>query len=172
MLLALGFYPLPDVVAVQPPAAMPQVIVTLHDGRRVPLRELVTQGKVAVQLMYTSCTTTCPLLGGLFRRVDHELASQPAGGIKLISITVDPEHDRVQDLVRWRKELHASDRWIAIRADRGQLVQILATLNESDHNPRAHSSRVYILEGRPNGPAFVGVTGKFPKPAEIADAIR
>jgi protein SCO1/2 len=158
-------------VAVQP-APLPNVVVTNHDGHRTNLREALGRGRFAVQLMYTECETTCPLLGGLFRKVDQQLEAEGADDLKLVSITVNPEHDQVEDLARWRQELKASQRWVAIRADRGELVQILGTLRESDHDPKSHSRRVYIVEGRPSGPVFVGVTREFPTAKEIVDALR
>src|SRR5258706_171594 len=161
----------PRYVAVQP-STLPNVAVTMHDGRRTTLREALGHGRFAVQLMYTECETTCPLLGGLFRKVDQQLESEGADDLKLLSITMNPEHDQVEDLARWRQELKASPRWVAIRADRGELVQILCTLRESDHDPKSHSRRVYIVEGRPSGPVFVGVTRDLPTAQEIVDALR
>jgi protein SCO1/2 len=170
-ILPLVVLEVPGLVAVQP-APLPNVLVTLHDGHQTTLREALGRGRFAVQLMYTECETTCPLLGGLFRKVDQQLEAEGADDLKLVSITVNPEHDQVEDLARWRQELKASQRWVAIRADRGELVQILGTLRESDHDPKSHSRRVYIVEGRPSGPVFVGVTREFPTAKEIVDALR
>jgi len=161
----------PGFVAVQP-ALLPNVVVTTHEGHRTPLREAFGRGRFAVQLMYTECETTCPLLGGLFRKVDQQLEAEGADDLKLISITVNPEHDQVEDLARWRQELKASPRWVAIRANRGELAQILGTFREMDHDPKAHSRRVYIVEGRPSGPVFVGLTRELPTAQEIVDALR
>ncbi len=161
----------PGYVAVQP-TPLPNVLVTTHNGHRTTLREGLSSGRFAVQLMYSECKTTCPLLGGLFRKVDQQLESEGADDLKLISITVDPEHDQVEDLARWRQELKASPRWVAIRANRAELVQILGTLRELDHDPQSHSRRVYIVEGRPSGPVFVGLTREFPTATDIVDALR
>jgi protein SCO1/2 len=161
----------PGRIAVQA-APLPNVVVTTHDGHQTTLRQALARGRFAVQLMYTECETTCPLLGGLFRKVDQQLEAEGSEDLKLVSITVNPEHDQVEDLARWRQELKASPRWMAIRADRGELVQILGTLRESDHDPKAHSRRVYIVEGRPSGPVFVGVTRELPSAQEILDALR
>src|SRR6185369_8155665 len=73
---------------------VPNVTLLNQDGERVRLRSLIDSGKpVIMDFIFTSCTTICPVLSAGLANLRAELGGK-ASGVQIISITIDPEHDR------------------------------------------------------------------------------
>ena len=73
-------------------APAPEFSLTSQDRRQVTLADF--RGRVvAVTFIYTSCTTTCPVLTPTMSFVQDQLGSNFGTKIAFVSITVDPERD-------------------------------------------------------------------------------
>ena len=83
------------------PVPLPDISVTRHDGAVVRLRDLTAGKRTAVQFIFTSCPTACPLLGSLFSKVQKTAQPGPVG---LLSISVDPDRDTPQRLAEWLRQ--------------------------------------------------------------------
>src|SRR5436309_689253 len=80
--------------AKQPSAALPDVTVVDQDGKRLRFYSDLVRGRtVAIDFIYTSCTTICPMLTANFRNVQQELGARVGKDITLISISIDPVTD-------------------------------------------------------------------------------
>ncbi|HLE28983.1 MAG TPA: sulfite exporter TauE/SafE family protein [Anaerolineales bacterium] len=74
------------------PTPAPHFTLTNQAGQRVSLHNY--HGKVILMdFIYTSCTTTCPLLTAAFRAVQEGLGPDFGKNVALVSISVDPETD-------------------------------------------------------------------------------
>ena len=74
---------------------VPRFTLTERSGRRITLDDL--RGLVWVaDFIYTECTESCPTQSLQFAQLQREFAE--AADLRLISITVDPQHDT---LVYW-----------------------------------------------------------------------
>ncbi|HEV7375880.1 MAG TPA: SCO family protein, partial [Pyrinomonadaceae bacterium] len=80
---------------------IPDATVYNQNGRRLNFYTDLVKGKtVAINFIFTTCTTICPPLTATFRRVQQELGERVGSDIALISISVDPVTDtpeRLQD---------------------------------------------------------------------------
>jgi len=94
-----------------------------RDGKPVTNSDL--DGKVwACACFFTCCTESCPQLSGAFARLQHELAGRP--NVRLVSLTVDPEHDNPEVLDRYAKSFGANpDRWLFLTGDRGEVTDFV-----------------------------------------------
>ena len=73
-------------------ARAPDFMLTSQDGAQVTLTDF--RGKVvAVTFIYTSCTSTCPVLTPMMSFVQDQLGRDFGRNIVFVSITVDPERD-------------------------------------------------------------------------------
>ena len=73
-------------------APAPDFMLTSQDGGQVTLTDF--RGKVvAVTFIYTSCTSTCPVLTPMMSFVQDQLGRDFGRNIVFVSITVDPERD-------------------------------------------------------------------------------
>ncbi len=155
-----GFGPLP-------PTPLPAVIVTTQEGRPVPLPELVRGKAVAVQFIFTSCSTACPLLGSLFRSVEKRLA-RSGDDRMLLSISVDPDRDSPEGLKAWLKRYGAGGRWQAVTANAKDLESILRAFGQKAGQPAAHTTQVFYVSK--NGDV-IGRSTSLPDPAGLAAVI-
>jgi protein SCO1/2 len=104
ILEALGTY------GVVPPFAL-----TERSGRPVSRDDL--HGLVwVVDFIYTECTETCPTQSLQLARLQREF--QDATALRLVSITVDPEHDTPEILARYAARYGAGDRWWFLTGDK------------------------------------------------------
>jgi protein SCO1 len=84
--------PGPHVSALPKIAPAPEFSLTSQDGTQVNLGDL--RGKVvAVTFIYTTCTSTCPVLTPTLSFVQDRLGRDFGERIVFVSITIDPERD-------------------------------------------------------------------------------
>lgn len=116
-----------------------------RDGK--PVTQAGLDGKVwACACFFTCCTESCPQLSGAFARLQHELAGQP--NVRLVSLTVDPEHDKPEVLDRYAKSFGAHpDRWLFVTGDRAEVTdfvrkRLLLGVEKNDSPAAQPGSRV------------------------------
>ena len=73
--------------------SVPDVTLLNQHRVKVPLKELVASDRpVLLQFIFGTCTTICPILSASFTKLQKELGDL-ADRVRLISISIDPEHD-------------------------------------------------------------------------------
>ena len=65
---------------VRPPVPAPDIPLVGHDGVATTLPRLLAERATALQVMFTACTTTCPIQGAIFARVQKLIPDQVARG--------------------------------------------------------------------------------------------
>jgi protein SCO1/2 len=94
--------------------AVPPFALTERSGRRVTRDDL--RGFVWVaDFIYTECTETCPTQS--LRLAQLQDAFPDNAPLRLVSITVDPEHDTPAVLARYARRYRATDRWWFLTGD-------------------------------------------------------
>src|SRR4030095_15157902 len=80
----------PPPISSDSPPRVPDVAVVDQNGKRLNFYSDLVKGKtVAINFVFTTCTTICTPLTATFRRVQQELAAQSLP-VQLISVSVDP----------------------------------------------------------------------------------
>src|SRR5215213_4690342 len=70
---------------------IPDVEVLDQDGQKLHFyTDLVKDRVVAINFIFTTCTTICPPLGATFARVQKDLGERAGREVQMISISVDP----------------------------------------------------------------------------------
>ena len=108
--------------AVPPPPVLsevPDFTLTAQDGSTVTREDLLGAPWVA-DLVFTRCVLACPVMSGKMAILDRELPD----GVRLVSITVDPEHDQPAVLAAYAEKFGASDRWLFLTGPREQIAQL------------------------------------------------
>ncbi|XAM01312.1 SCO family protein [Phycisphaeraceae bacterium D3-23] len=102
VITAVAFQPGPTKLLDGEPIPAPDFAVTDHAGNTVTRADLL--GEVWVcDFFLTRCTGVCPLLGQSMSDLAQELQTTRAlRDVKLISFSVDPEHDRPDVLADYR----------------------------------------------------------------------
>jgi protein SCO1/2 len=154
---------------IKPPAPVPDVQLLRYDGRRSSLASLTLGRATAVQLMFTSCTTTCPIQAAIFQHVQSMLPEMATRKIQLLSLSVNPEDDNAAALAAWRRRFHACPEWIAAAPDAAKSQDIQTFFGRADGSYADHSTQVNIVDRRGR---LVWRTNELPAAEEIASILR
>ena len=136
---------------------VPDFSLTERSGRRLSLAEL--KGKIWIaNFIYTSCKDTCPLQSAAMARLQGDLARRE--NLRLVSISVDPEHDNPKTLSRYAERFHADrEFWLFLTGEREAIRRLaqegfhLSAVPAPDRVGESgpiilHSSRFVLVDGR------------------------
>ena len=119
---------------------IPDIPVYDQNGKRLNFYSDLIKGKtVAINFIFTTCTTICPPLTATFRKVQQDLAIS-ASEAKLISISVDPATDNPQRLNDFAARFKAGPGWTFVTGDNTDITSLLRALgaavsDKNDHTP-------------------------------------
>ena len=120
---------------------IPDVEVYDQDGRRLKFYTDLVKGRVvAINFIFTTCTTICPPMTATFRRVQQELAKGDTRDVRLISVSVDPLVDTPERLRDFASKFKAEPGWTFVTGDKMEMDSLLRALgaavsNKNDHTP-------------------------------------
>jgi protein SCO1 len=106
---------------------IPDFALTDQTGRTVRLSQMRGQ-PVAVTFLYTRCpiATACPLTATRFAKLDSMLKEKGFG--RLVTITVDPEHDTPKVLAEYARHLGADPaRWKFLTGDPKAVAEVASS---------------------------------------------
>ena len=89
---------------VRPALAVPNVSVQWNDGTQRELAEVLTNRVTAIQWIFTSCLSTCPMQGAIFQRIQKRMPDHSTRGIQLLTLSVDPVNDSPKALSEWSND--------------------------------------------------------------------
>ncbi len=119
---------------------IPDVEVLDQDGNvRHFYTDLIKGKTVAINFIFTNCTTICPPLGATFARVQRELGDK-GKDVHFISVSVDPLTDTPERLKAWGAKFKAGAGWTFVTGNKPEIDQLLRALGASaarreDHTP-------------------------------------
>jgi cytochrome oxidase Cu insertion factor (SCO1/SenC/PrrC family) len=120
---------------------IPDVTVYDQDGRKLRFYSDLVKGRtVAIDFIFTTCTTICPPLTANLSRVQRQLGNRAAPDIQLISITVDPATDVPERLKSFAEQFGAKPGWIFVTGNKVDINRLLKALGAyvsdlADHSP-------------------------------------
>ncbi len=121
--------------------AIPDVMVINQNGeKRHFYRDLVQGRTVAINFIFTTCTTICPPLTANFAKIQKMMAARGEKNLRLISVSIDPENDTPERLKSYSELFHAHEGWTFVTGSRADLEQIWKAFNvylssKQDHPP-------------------------------------
>jgi protein SCO1/2 len=100
---------------------LPAFTLEGQDGKPFGSRELRGQVYIA-SFFFTSCRSICPAIMHGMGRLQAGLAERNVQGVRLVSISVDPEHDTPEILSEYAKGMGVdSGRWTLLTGDPEQV---------------------------------------------------
>ena len=127
------------------PARIPDTIVYDQDGKKLRFYSDLVKGKtVAINFIFTSCTTICPPLTATFRKLQQELGGRKGSDAQLISISVDPTTDVPERLKAFSKKFNAGPGWTFVTGDKQEIDLLLKSLGASVGDKNDHSPMVLV----------------------------
>lgn len=107
------------------PDSIPDVRVTTQDGTTVNFySDLIKGNVVAVNFVFTSCSTVCPPMGAIFGKLQAQRADA-----HLVSVSIDPEADTPAKLKAWSRKFGARPGWTLVTGQKADIVRILKAMN-------------------------------------------
>jgi protein SCO1/2 len=90
---------------------IPTVSLVREDSKKVAfVSELADDRPIVLNFIYTSCTAICPMLSHTFAQFQEKLGSE-AGKVRMVSVSIDPEHDTPERLAAYAKRYAAGPQW-------------------------------------------------------------
>ena len=101
--------------------------------------DLIKGKTVAINFIFTTCTTICPPLTATFRQVQQNLAER-APDVRLISVSVDPVTDTPERLRDFAAKFKAGPGWTFVTGEKAEIESLLKALgaavaDKNDHTP-------------------------------------
>lgn len=125
---------------------IPSVTLLNQDGKRVNIKSLVESGKpVIVNFIYTTCTTICPVLSASFSNLRKDLGPD-ADKVQFISISIDPEHDRPEQMKKYLARFTNQKGWEFLTGSREEINRVLKAFDATVVDKMAHEP-LYMLRG-------------------------
>jgi len=124
---------------------VPDVEVLDQDGNRLHFYSDLIKGKtVAINFIFTTCTTICPPLAATFAQVQKEMRDRVGRDFHLISISVDPVTDTPERLKAWGAKFKAGAGWTFVTGDKQEIDKLLNALGASVARREDHSPTVIV----------------------------
>ncbi|MBV8283629.1 MAG: SCO family protein [Candidatus Eremiobacteraeota bacterium] len=159
-----------DAVAVPQRVALPDVPLVDQDGRTVGFAtELVGRRVAAVEFVFTRCTTTCPVLGLQFQRLQRLLGDRLGTDFALISISVDPQFDTPALMKAWGERFGAKPGWILATGPKPEVDRLLKALGSFSADRANHQNTILVIDGATGAALRVDGTAT---PATVARVMR
>ena len=166
--------------------SIPDVEVLDQDGNELHFyRDLIKDKTVAINFIFTNCTTICPPLAATFAHVQKEMGDKVGQDVHFISISVDPLTDTPERLKAWGAKFNAGPGWTFVTGEKQEMDKLLnalgaAVAKREDHTPamiigndaKGVWTRTYGLAktGQIVGLILNAMAGKVADPAAIKEA--
>ncbi len=109
--------------------AVPDIELVDQTGATVDLQSLLeTDQPVALNFIFTTCTTICPVMTATFAQMRRELG-ESGDGLRLVSISIDPEYDRPEMLRAYAEQFNAGAGWDFLTGDSADIVRVLKSFD-------------------------------------------
>ena len=147
---------------------IPNAEVIDQNGKQLNFYTDLIKGKtVAINFIFTTCTTICPPLTATFRRVQQEAQARGLD-VQLISVSVDPVTDTPERLRDFAGKFKAEPGWTFVTGEKAQVDSVLQALGAAVSNKNDHTPMIVIGDDESNyWTRAYGLTS----PAKIVDLI-
>src|SRR5215813_1114064 len=124
---------------------IPDVAVLDQDGKELHFYTDLIKGKtVAINFIFTNCTTICPPLAATFARLQKEMGDKVGKDVHFISISVDPLTDTPERLKAWGAKFKAGNGWTFVTGNKEDIDRLLDALGASVSRREDHTPSVIV----------------------------
>ena len=148
--------------AVDPAPVAPALPLTDAQGRETTLVDLLRGRPTAVQMMFTTCSSTCPTQGQLFSLLAARARST---GVHWLSLSIDALGDDAARLAAWQSRFGAvAPSWRAAVPRPADADRLCSFLRGGEQRAISHTTQVFAFDRRAR---LVWRTGDLPAAAEV-----
>ncbi|HET8772989.1 MAG TPA: ABC transporter substrate-binding protein [Thermoanaerobaculia bacterium] len=122
-----------------------------QNGAKVRFYSDLLAGKVVViNSFFATCSGSCPVMSGTFRKIQTALGDRVGRDVHLVSITVDPETDTPAQLRKFAKAASAGPGWHLVTGSKENVSQALRKLGLLTETKETHTA-VVLIGNEPKG---------------------
>jgi len=143
----------------------------LVDRSGSPVRfksEAMADRIVAIDFVYTTCTTICPVLSALFAQVQDQLGERLGKEARLVSLSIDPTRDTPKRMAAEARKFGAGPNWVWLTGQKQAVDKVLAGLDAYTPDFESHASMILIGDAKRG--TWIRLFG-FPSPDDIVARI-
>jgi protein SCO1/2 len=127
---------------------LPTRQLTDSHGQPVDIAQLLdTDRPLAVNFIFTSCTTICPIMSATFAQAQRQLGAD-ARDIQWISISIDPEYDTPERLSAYAQKLDADANWHFLTGDLDSIIAVQKAFAVYRGDKMNHAPTTLLRAGR------------------------
>lgn len=147
--------PLPDPAGLSelPRLEIPDAGLVDQDGRAVRVHDLLVGRRVAINFIFTTCTTICPPMGANFARLQRDLEARGDNDVAFVSVSIDPVTDTPDRLAAWAARFRGSGEWTLLTGEKAEIDSLLKELGVFTPSIEDHAP-VLLLGSEPQGRWF------------------
>jgi protein SCO1/2 len=127
---------------------VPNVKLLGADGRETSFpAALDHDGPVLLQFIFTTCAAICPAMTGTFSSFQEKLGDEMKH-VRMISISIDPEHDRPERLRVFAQRFDAGPRWAFYTGRVEDLAAVRKAFDADSANKMWHRPLTFLRPRR------------------------
>lgn len=128
-----------------PKDAISNLILVDQDGKSIDFYNDLVKGRVvAINFIYTTCTSICPMQGNQFARLQAMLGIRLGKDVALISISADPAADNPRKLKAWLSTFGANQGWTFVTGEKSEIDRLSRALTGDEARRGDHSPVMFI----------------------------
>ena len=145
---------------------LPDVTLTDQNGDKVSAAALLNgEDPMMVNFIFTSCNTICPVLSAIFAQAQKRYGNE-LDGVKLISISIDPEYDTPARLQDYARRFHAQEGWTFLTGDLEAVMDVLDSFDAYFGDKMNHIPLTLIR--KPGASTWLRLEG-FPDASDLVE---
>src|SRR5438093_5741943 len=133
----------------------PNVPLTTQDGKVVRFYDDLLKGKaVAINLIYTHCSASCPLETAKLAQVQRLLGDRVGKDVFFYSISIDPRRDTPEVLKAYAQKFHVGPGWLFLTGKEDDIKLVVKKLGLSRSNDAANRDGhmpILMIGNQPTG---------------------
>ena len=139
---------------------IPDVTLTNQDGEDIKLTDLINQNQpVLIDFIYATCTTICPVLSAGYSHLQRKLGDH-SDTVKLLSVSIDPEHDRPRIMAEYLQRYQARPGWDFLTGSRQDIDTVMHAFDAYVSNKMSHYPLTLIkVPGKEQWVRLYGLVG-------------
>ena len=125
---------------------------------------------VLINFVFTQCGDACPLITAKLVQAKRELGETFGSEVRFLSISIDPQHDRPQDLAKFAQKFDAvHPEWLFLTGEPANVEAVVKKLGAWTEDIESHSTAIII--GSPRQGKWKKVRPDVP-PKVLAEELR
>jgi protein SCO1/2 len=168
----LGFNALAHGQQIDAGAKVALLDLEVRDQHDTPMhfqRDVLGDKIVAVNFIFTSCTTVCPAQSLIFAKLQTLVGKRLGKDMELVSVSIDPLTDSPARLKRYAEKQGAKPGWRWITGGKPNIDRIVAGFDALAGDFADHPAVIFV--GDPRSGQWTRFNG-FPQPQRLAQRMR